>query len=232
MTTRTTLRTAIRNLQTSTAMYSDAQVNQWINAGILDYSLHFPRRKRAQITIDVSHNYYELAADVKGIVVVEYFYDGKVLPNVAPTYLERKLYTLDGFFDEFGYYDVIKQHEATLTGADYWQIVLSQPAQGALDLLFVDYMGDHATLANDTDSLTVPARHEHLLYAFCRWQMILQLSIRQMETPDSFNPMVTQLELNAQRAEKAYRDAIAQAKKAESEGVVVQWMMDKWEGTY
>jgi hypothetical protein len=55
-----------------TYKWSDLQLNQWINDAIADYSLHFPRLLELKIDCTAGGHSYQLPADARAILAVEY----------------------------------------------------------------------------------------------------------------------------------------------------------------
>ena len=95
------------------------------------------------------------------------------------------------------------------------------------------YYGEHNELSAGADVTTILERHEHLIPLFVRWKCWQELALTEGADPDPIKLLSATQEVNAYRAEYAYRKALSEAKAAESQTAVSSpWKMDKYDRTY
>ena len=224
MTTRQDLRNLIRRRlgDTSTPFqWSDLQVNQWINDSIAEHSIHFPRKLNTTLNCVTDQKSYDLPANYKAAISVEYPAD-----DDPPYYLVRRS-SLWGSSDIVGFYDVIRRDDAT----DFPELRISEKPTTGQDII-IYYLGNHASLDDDTDICTVPDVHLELLVLFVRWATFQELASKASADPDPTSLSMGTLELNAFRANREYRTKLKQWLAAESESAVTTWRMDKYDHVY
>lgn len=227
MTTLSELRTQARNLigDTGSAVFTDSQIDQFINEAIKDISIHFPIRKTYAISTSANDRQYDLEADFISVVSVEY-----PSGEDPPRYLKRRSFTHLSFWQEDGYYDIIQRHSEDATNQP--EIWISQKP-GASETITVEYMGEHTLLSNPTDVTDVMSRHEPLIPLFARWRAWSELATSEGMNPDPIKLLSATQEVNARRAEQMYRNALREAEEAESATAVVPpWRMDKHDSIY
>lgn len=221
MTTRSDLRNLCRRRLgdiTPPLYFADLLLNQWINDAIADYSLHFPRRVDLELTTAAGQTAYPLPAGSRAVLRVEY-----PAGEQPPRRLARLSRHDPGFWGA-AVYDLAR----SLAEGEPDQLVLGlAPASG--EGLRVRLQADHAWLGHDDDVTTVLDRHLELLAQFVKWKSLEELAALEARNPHPTTLVMGTLELNAYRAERAYRKALEVAREAESESGVVRWRMDRWE---
>lgn len=199
------------------ATWHSEDIEQWLRDAIGDYSLHFPRILTQTIACSANDRTYDLPAGFMQVLTVEY-----PAGQDPPEYLARRPHDHPHFWRVAGYFDIIRRGDDT----DVDEIWISQkPSAG--ESIDVIYQGQHlmdTTNLTNTDSLTVPERHHSLLRRFATWQAAERLKAAEQATPTSNSSLLmSQLAINADRARRAYVDALAKAIFAESESATVSW---------
>lgn len=225
MTTRQELNLLIRrrlNDQVAPQVFTDEQINQWINDAIEEYSRYFPRVKTVALATSANDMQYDLPADYRGIVSVEY-----PTGDDPPNYLERRDYRHSDFWQQDGFYDVL--HRSDAGNAD--EIWISQkPAAG--QTITVEYLGDHDLVDDDTDTITIGDLHLEVIVLHARWSSLQALASGEAANPDPNNVMLDRFEANVSRAERSYYRKIEELRKVEAESGMNAWPMDKWDRVY
>ena len=231
MTTRQDLRNLIRRRlgDTSTPFqWSDLQVNQWINDSIAEHSVHFPRKLNTTINCSDDVRTYDLPANFRAAISVEY-----PTGEDPPAYLDRRPHTHPSFYQQDGFYDILRRDDQT----NLPELWISQghygsdgPTTGESIIFY--YLGNHASLDDDTDVCTVPDVHLELLVLFVRWATYQELASKASADPDPTSLSMGTLELNAFRANREYRTKLKQWLAAESESATASWAMDKYDCVY
>ncbi len=225
MTTRIELNTLIRrrlNDQVAPQMFTDEQINQWINDAIEEYSRYFSRVKTTTQLTTANDRQYDLPADYRGVVSVEY-----PTGDDPPTYLERRDYRHPDFWMEDGFYDVV--HRSDAGNAD--EIWISQkPAAG--QTITIEYLGDHDLVDDDTDAISIVDLHLEVIVLHARWSALQALASGEAANPDPNNVMLDRYEANVSRAERSYYRKIDELRKVEAESGMNAWPMDKWDRVY
>jgi hypothetical protein len=227
MTTLASLRTQCRDVNGDSAgsVWGDSQIDNLINAAIRDISTHFPRLLSASLACSRGTRAYDLPDTLISVVSVEH-----PAGDDPPAYLLRRAYTHPRFWSAEGYYDVVATQ--TTDASNPPQLYISaQPADG--ESIAVSYYGEHNALSDSGDVTTILERHEHLIALFVRWKCWSELALTEGADPDPIKLLSATQEVNAYRAERAYRKALAEAKAAESQAAVSSpWRMDKWDRGY
>lgn len=144
-----------------------------------------------------------------------------------PKYLNFREKTHTNFWSQNGNYNIEKEK-----GADDLNImyISEKPATGeSIEVTFNAY---HAYLDDDTDELTVPEEHLELIILYVRWACFQELSIQESANPDPTIKMSSSLELNATRAERAYRRALIAYQETTSRTATAHWEMDRFRRIY
>ena len=94
------------------------------------------------------------------------------------------------------------------------------------------YLGNHASLDDDTDAWTGREASLELVVLFVRWATYQELASEASADPDPTSLSMGTLELNAFRANREYRTKLKQWKEAESESATATWRMDRFDRTY
>lgn len=198
------------------ATFAAEDIEQWCRDAIADYSQHFPVRDSLTITCSVADKTYALSDDQIIRVVSVEFPKGED----PPEYLHRRPYTHPDFWSEEGYYDVILRDNVN----DKHELWISNSPTSITQQIEVEYEAYHDNTASVATSLSVPPAHEHVLRKYVRWQAIEQLKAAEEASPTSNSSLLmSQLAINADRARRAYVDALAKAVFADSRSAVVSW---------
>lgn len=218
--TREELRTLVRRrLGDLRAPYkwSDIQINQWINDAVADYSIPFPRTNSSTLATQAGVQKYSLPADFLAVLRVEY-------PAGSHTYLRRRDCIRPDFWGREGWYDILHKGAADVQD----EIILSADVDGSAAIGLV-YYAAHPYPASDADDITIPEHHLELLVLFCRWKAWEMLSTEEGADPDPSKLLAATHEVNAYRAERAYRKALAEYQAAASESGFAAWRMDRFD---
>jgi hypothetical protein len=226
MTTLTELTIQCRNLigDYSSTYFTDTILYDHINRGIEDLSKYFPLVKEYALTTTLNVRKYDFEADFLEAISVEY-----PTGEEPPQYLLRRSYTHPSFWSEDGFYDIVRSHDATSTNPT--QIYISQkPATG--QTITVKYHCIHTTLVDSGDVCTIPAHLIHLIGLFVRWKVWQEIATAEGLDPEQTKLLAATQEVNATRAERQYRAALSECKKALVESAQVHWKMDKHDCIY
>jgi hypothetical protein len=222
MTTRLQLRDIIREILNDTTQWPDATLNAWINQGIRDYSHYFPYHGSEAIPTVAAQRAYTLGATycagIIEVLKVEY-----PTGNEPPTYLQKLSMSSPSFWDQ-DYYD--------LRGDPPNQITIAKsPADS--EYINIQFTKIHTIPTGDSSTLTVPDIHLEAISLFCKWKAIEESEMEEMLNPDTTEFILTQIGLNATRAERIYRNKIAEYQQASSgDRSSPGWQMDKWDRIY
>lgn len=201
--------------------FSDEQLDGWINAAVLDLSLHFPRQASATLALQPGVQVYALESDFLAALQV-----ASPAGQVPPCLLRRDDSSRPDFWLAPGRYDVVRRMDAGPGGEA--QLVLSDPP-AAGQAASVEYLAEHRPLSSPSDITTLLDRHAVLIPAYVRWKAWQALSTRGGMNPDQAPLLGSTPEANALRAEQAYRAALQAAQAAEGESRVLAWRLDKWD---
>jgi hypothetical protein len=222
--TLATLLAMCQELLGTTTVFSTTILTDFINRAIEDLSIYFPLYSEYDISCTAHAHTYDLENYIKGVVSVEY-----PQGEDPPRYSLRKSYTDPDFWIHDGYYDIIKYQSSDSTVPP--QIVVSDTTILAQKIR-IKCIIDHSALADPGDECTVLERHTNLILQFVRWKAFQYLSAKESEDPSPLNTRASSFEINAQRAELAYRDALKAAASAESESAQAPWKMDRFDSIY
>ncbi len=225
--TLTSLLQEVRNMLgdlTPTYTFSDSQLTDFINQAIRDLSQHFPRQVEYTLNTSAGDHYYDLEISHTAILSCEY-----PSGEEPPQFLKRRACTHKNFWLSEGYYDFIKPADSD--SANPPQLVISDltPA-GETITLWVNE--EHAALSAGGDECSLPDRYLHLIGLFVRWKCWQELSTTEGMDPSPLTTLAFTVEINAARAEKAYRNALQAAQGAENESGLLTWKMDRFDGGY
>jgi hypothetical protein len=219
MTTRQDLRNLCRRRFGDTASpykFSDLQVNQWINDAIAEHSIYFPRKLNDTISCSDDDKTYDLPFDFIFPLSIEY-----PTGEDPPEYLIRRPYAYFGSDDVEGFYDIVLRDD----GIDVNELWISEkPSTG--ESIEVQYSAEHASLDDDSDVTTVLDRLLELIVLFVRTCSYQELATIESANPDPTSLSMGTLELNAFRADRAYRIKLDRWLKSESESGMMTWKMD------
>lgn len=222
MTQRSDLRSIIREVLNSVSEWPDATLNVWINQAIRDYSHYFPLVSYEAVPVVAAQRAYTLGATytpgIIEVIKVEYPTGGS-----PPTYLQRLSMNSSAFWDGH-YYD--------LRGDPPNAIQIGEsPTTG--QYIGIQFTKLHTIPTGDTSVLTVPDIHLEALQMFCKWKAIEESEMEEMLNPDTTEFILTQIGLNAIRAERVYSNKLREYRAGgQGERSSPGWQMDKWDRTY
>jgi len=198
----------------SNAVWSAADVEQWLRDAIADYSQHFPRTMTTEIACSADDREYDLAATFQEMITVEYPKD-----EDPPQFLQRRPHNHPDFWPEAGYYDII--FRAGDSDVDeLW--ISTKPAAG--EKIDATYLADHDFTSVVATATTVPEKHHHILRKYVMWQALHQLKVQEEASPTSNSSLLmSQYAINVDRARRAYVDSLAKALFATSKSAVISW---------
>ncbi|MFC2025850.1 hypothetical protein ACFLUC_01510 [Chloroflexota bacterium] len=206
---------------TSLYAFTDDQINQWINDAIAEYSIHFPLRKSTTITCADNDRQYNISVTgIQSVISVEY-----PTGEDPPIYLTPRPYTHKNFWSKDlgkndSFYTFIQEGDGT---SQIW--ISEKPA--ANEEIKIWYSGKHDYLTpGSEDETTVPERHYELLVLFVMWAAWQELAAQEGASPDPTNLFSSTFQVNAYRAERAYRKHLNLSIAAESETVILNWDMN------
>lgn len=205
-------------------VFSDDQLTDYINRAIEDLSQHFPRRITYTFSTTAGQHEYDLPLASLSVLSLEF-----PVNQTPPVFLERRSYLDPDFFLSDSCYDFIPTSDSTSTNPP--RVILSINPSGVISAE-AELSSDHGVLTTGSDTTTVLNRHIHLIGLFVRWKCLQELSSSEAMDPDPLHMLSMTQELNAKRAEAAYRDALNAAKDAYGESTRSPWSMDKYEGSY
>lgn len=210
-----------------TPVFSDLQATAWINQGIRELSIHFPRKLEYTIATAVDQHAYELEATHLAILSAEYD-RGNQDP---PIFLKRRAYTHPRFYLDEGYYDFVKPSDADTDNPPLFYLSTNPAEDDLVIALFLTV--EHNALSDPGDECTLPDRLLPLLYQYVRWMAWQELSMDEGMDPGELATLSYSQEMNAGRAERSYRAALRGAIESEAESAAAQWGgMDKFERRY
>jgi hypothetical protein len=216
----TTLETLINQVEADLAdsgntTWAAADIERWLRDAIADYSDYFPRILTDEITTSADDRVYDLAADFLAPISVEY-----PAGEEPPVYLKRRPYTHSDFWSEDGCYDIVRREDDTAENELY---ISTKPADSETITVLYQAMHDNTIAVGGT--LTVPARHHHILRAYARWKATEQRAAAEEADPTSNSSLLmSQLQTNARRWKGEYLNALAKAiQTAQGQSRVVSW---------
>ena len=126
-------------------------------------------------------------------------------------------------------YDVL--HTQTTDATNPPQLYISEkPDTG--ESIDVIYYGEHNELSGDSDVTTILERHEHLIPLFVRWKCWGELALTEGADPDPIKLLSATHEVNAGRAERAFRQALNDIITTETDTALVHIQLDKFDKIY
>jgi hypothetical protein len=199
-------------------------MDSFINDAIRDISMHFPRLLVSEIDCEEDVRIYDLDSGFISAISVEY-----PTGEDPPEYLRRRPCTHPRFWIDAGYYDIVKTSTAD---SDYPPQLYISEEPGAGETITITYNGEHNALSGGSDVTTILDRHLPLISLFVRWRCWAELATTEGANPDPIKLLSATQEVNAYRAERAYRKALEEAKAAESESRAQPWGMDGFDRVY
>lgn len=221
MTTLSQLESRCRNALGDTVSpykFSSLQLDEWINDAIRELTLHFPRRLSLALSCTAGDRTYNLPSALRSLLSVEY-----PAGQAPPRYLKRLPYTDQGFWEAAGCYDLVLPQDASAGNPpQLW--ISDRPKAGESILAW--YEAEHNLLSAPSDETDFLERHLHLLPLYVRWRAWQALSTQDGADPNVLDPLFSNMEAAAARAEASFRRALEQARRAEGGSAVVRWRMD------
>lgn len=207
-----------------TPVFSDDQLQDFINRAVADLSQHFPRRIAHTLTTTAGKHAYNLPQNTLAVLSAEY-----PAGQSPPRYLRRRAAVDHAFYRADDLYDLkLTSDSASLNPP---QLVISaDPAEG--ETIALEISAEHNPLTASSDLTSVQDRHVHLIGLFVRWKCLQELSTTEAMDPDPLHLLSMTQELNAKRAEAQYRAALEAARAAYGESAAARWSVDKWDGWY
>lgn len=231
MTSTSTLKDRILNKlnDAGNATWSDAVIYEWIDSGIRDYTIHLPR------VLDGFKNpggtaftQFSLGEEMQAIISVWHNYNG--LTELR--YLDRVPRDDPRFINGEGYYyDILIRHD--MAEASQCYLSFEVPAGVDQNIKF-QYQGWHDFYSGNPKELTIPWIHEGIIEQYVIWQAFLERTATESQNPDSSTLLLAQHATNADKAERAYRRMIADAKQMRqaTNPAPAKWTMDKYDRSY
>lgn len=194
--------------------WAAADVEQWCRDAIADYSLHFPRNLQDDITTVLNDRQYDLPADFRTPLSVEY-----PQGEDPPQYLQPRSQYHPSFWNEDGFFAIYTHLDDT--DPDEILISTKPPADETIRVI---YQSVHDNTILTSGAVTVPDEHHHILRNYVLWRAALQLKAAEEAAPTSNSSLLmSQYAINVDRARRAYVDALAKAVYAQSQGGPVSW---------
>ncbi len=199
----------------SNTTFAAADVEQWCRDAIADISQHFPRVLVKDITTTLDDRQYDLSAGTLDILQVEYpqgedppeFLVATDLPITPNSGMKTATTTCSGTDDDTDVNEIL--------------ITTKPPAD---ETIRVTHTAEHDNTILTSASLTVLARHQHIMRNYVMWRAALQLKALEEADPTSNSSLLmSQLAINVDRARRSYVDALAKAVYSESKGGPVSW---------
>lgn len=210
-----------------TPTFTDAQLTLFINQGIKELSIHFPRAVAYDINTIAGQRVYDMAATHLAVLSVQYDRDNQP----APLFMKRRAYTHARFFCEDGYYDFVKPMDAAVTNPP--KLYISTKPAAANLVIATRVTAEHNPLAQQGDQCTIPERALPVLFQFVRWQAWQELAVNEGMYPGPLATLSYSQEMNAGRAERAYRASLKEVQRAESDSAIANWgAIDKHDRAY
>jgi len=230
MTTLTELLTLCRNtlgdLTGGSYEWADAQLTAWINEALKDMSIHFPVQTEMEISCAAGVHEYDVTKFViAGILSCEY-----PAGQDPREYLLRKSYTDPAFWINDGYYDYLPR--TTTDTSHPSQLYISNSPTGASQSIILEILEPHNALVLGADVTSLPDQLHNLLTLFVRWKAWQEMATGEGVSPDPNRILQDEYEINAFRAERAYRKSLDETKKTQSTTALVPLWMDKYDRIY
>lgn len=225
MTTLTALADRIQaTLGDDGTVFTQTNVEAWVNEAIRDYSQHFPREITASIDCSDDDRDYDLPAGFQSVISVEY-----PAGEDTPKYLKRLTYHHPDFWNVSGYYDVIAHRDVD----DVDELLISEEPDDEETITLI-YLGDHDFSLGSSDTITVPGRHEPLLIQFVTWKAYIERATSWSKlTGDANAAQAAMYQKLAVAAEKSYKDMVEKALIEGSEtGPILRWRMPDGDRIY
>ena len=216
-----TLRQDCRDLIGDTSVvspiFTDQQIDSWINAAIRDLNNHFPRTIINTLSTTAGTHTYDLELTFIDMIKVEY-----PTGDDPPSYLKYRSSKLTTFWNIVGYYDILRPMDADSLNPP--QIIISESPPVGEIITYTTHV-EHNPLLDPGDETTIPDRLTHLICLIVRYKAWQELSTSEGLDPEPIKLLAATQEVNSYRAERAYYKALDNAKKAQTASEVVEWKM-------
>lgn len=195
------------------AVWPEAEVLEWLNEAVREYSQHLPRVGEVDILAEEGRQTYDLPWDATAVLSVAYPAGQSPPRYLVPLSYRNKRFAWGRCYDYLPRFD-----QTTLP-----QLVLGfEPAAG--EALRVRYRRPHNFNLEAADEVTVPAEHHHVLVQYVLFAAARRLQQREQATPTAGSSlMMAQLAANARRLELAYLNALNRILHHRSASEVVAW---------
>jgi len=199
------------------ATWANDTVEAWIVSAIRSYSSVWPREATQTISTTADQNEYDLPANYRSMLSVEY-----PTGETVPAYLERLSYLDDRFWLATCFYDVVQLGDAT----DAPQIWISADPTASQTITCL-YRADHAFPTAGTDVLTVPDRDLPVLEQFVVWQAFRAQLANELKKPYRNMNLIKDMRESVKEAKQAYDQMLtATVEQSEGESRTVRWLVD------
>lgn len=210
-----------------TPIFTDYQVVAWINSAIRELSVHFSRNIEYTLATVKNKHIYELEPVHLAVLSAEYD-QGNQDP---PIFLKRRIHTHPRFYQQEGYYDFVKPADADANNPPLFYLSTNPAANNLVIALRLS--AEHNPLSQAADECTLPDRLLPVLYQYVRWLAWQELAMHEGMYPSALATLSYSQEMNAGRAERAYRASLKEAQRAESESAAANWgRIDKHDRIY
>lgn len=211
--------------------WSQTIIEEWVCEGIRDYNSYFHRTTEDSYPITSNASTLSLGNLVREVISVEY-----PTGDSPPTYLNRLSRYHPDFYkrdDNYDFEPVNEWGESVLlsAGTAPYLVFSSDVASGETVTVTTRSIHDPALL--NSELVTVPDEHQHLLILFVLWKAHSERTISEAQDPDTTIRMIHQMKLAAQAAEQDYRRAVAATQEmAALGGWVIPWKVDDYDRIY
>jgi len=203
-------------------IFSNDQINAWINAALRELSQKFPRQIEYTLSTTKDQRVYDLEIVHTAALSCEY-----PSGSEPPVYLTRRSYTDPDFWTTDGLYDFVKHLDADSLNPPRLMI---SAKPGAGETITLQLLCEHNPLLDPGDVTTVQERHLNLVALFVHWRVWQEREANWGLYPTIFSVYSGAPYGNAARAAEAYRRALEEAVRGETSSAVSVWRMDRFEG--
>ena len=216
-------RAQLRGILANTTVWSDAALNGWIDEGLADLSIPFPRVYSARISCTAGVQLYAFGAypafaGLQSILEVEYPYEQ------TPRRLLLPGRESSSTFDGSPAYD--------LRGEPPTHVVLGESPQDGEEICLT-FNADHPAPADDLAELTLPESCLEPLQQFVVWKATQALEMDEAADPDTTSLLLSMLGGNAGRAERIYTNMVRAIQSGQAPGEYGgPWAMDESDRVY
>jgi hypothetical protein len=200
-----------------------ATLQEWCVEAIREYSNRFPRTCSTTIDCTTADHSYDLPDDFLNALAVEY-----PAGQDPPCYLKHLSRKHPAFWGTPGYYDIDPSGQANADGVLY---ISDSPTTGE-DIGLI-YLATHDLTIVDTDAVTVPDQHQHVLILYVVWKAQMERLMNQVASPDSTMGILNSLQNAAKKAEFAYTYAMQALETHHTPGGYTgPWRADAYDPIY